>query len=88
MPTYLSAAETLERKTGSGWKLAGWTLLRMLLIAPPILLITPREAHRRVWVGAAMSSALISTLALLRIFNAAHVGLGRPRQKRVRLLRA
>jgi len=70
MPTYLSSAETLERKTGSGLKLLGWTVLRTLLIAPPILLVTPSEYRQRVWLGAIMSSSLISGLALLRIFNA------------------
>jgi hypothetical protein len=85
MPTYLSAAETLERKTGSGLKLVGWSVLRMLLIAPPILLITPKEMHRRVWIGAAMSTALISILAMLRIFNAGQTGLaGRRQAKRLR----
>lgn len=83
MPTYLSAAETLERKTGSGLKLAGWSLLRMLLIAPPILLITPKEVHRKVWIGAAMSTALISVLAMLRIFNAGQ-GLAGGRRRRLR----
>lgn len=82
MPTYLSAAETLERKTGSGLKLAGWSLLRMLLIAPPILLITPREVHRKVWIGAALSTTLISVLAMLRIFNAGQVGLAGGRRRR------
>lgn len=91
MPTYLSAAEVLEKKTGSGWKLAGWTLLRMLLIAPPILLVTPADQRRRVWFGAALSSGLISTLAMLRIFNAGQNGLGSPSRRRRRsrkLLRA
>lgn len=89
MPTYLSAAEVLERKTGAGWRLVGWTLLRTLLIAPPILIITPSEYRRRVWVGAAMSSILISSLAMLRILNAGQNGLGAPKRRRPRkLLRA
>lgn len=83
MPTYLSAASVLEKKTGSGWKLAGWTVLRMLLIAPPVLLVTPPEVHRRVWYGAALSSGLISVLAMMRILNAGQNGslAGRPRSR-------
>jgi hypothetical protein len=87
MPTYLSAASVLEKKTGSGWKLAGWTLLRMLLIAPPILLITPNQYHRRIWLGAALSSGLISGLALLRIFSAGQNGVGSPRLGRARSMK-
>jgi hypothetical protein len=56
----------------------------MLLIAPPILLITPKEVHRKVWIGAAMSTALISILAMLRIFNAGQSGLTGARRRRLR----
>lgn len=80
MPTYLSAAEVLEKKTGSGYKLLGWTVLRTLLIAPPMMLAGVDS--RRAWLGAAMSSALISSLAMARIFSAGQNGLGAPKRRR------
>jgi hypothetical protein len=82
MPTYLSAASVLERKTGSGWALFGWTLARMLLIAPPMQIMG--VPAKQAWKGAALSSGLISVLAMLRIFNATKTGLAgtRPRRRR------
>lgn len=75
IPTYRTAADVLSRKTGSGIRMVGWTLARTLLIAPPVLLLTPREVHGRVWAGAAASSVLISVFAMMRIFNAKQTGL-------------
>lgn len=68
LPTYLNAAGVLERKTGSGVKLAAWTVARTLLIAPPFLVVgvEPRKA----WGGAILASVLISGLTVLRIFHA------------------
>lgn len=74
MPTYLASAEFLEKKTGSGVRLAGWTLLRTLLIAPPMMVVG--VPAKQAWVGAALSSTLISGLAMLRIFNAGQNGVG------------
>lgn len=85
MPTYLSAAEVLEKKTGSGYKLLGWTVLRTLLIAPPMMIVGVDS--RRAWLGAGLASGLISSLAMLRIFNAGQSGLGAPKRRRCRSLR-
>ncbi len=88
IPTYATAADVLSRKTGSGLKLAGWTVARTLLIAPPMMLwgVPARQA----WLGAASASVLISVFAMLRIFDAKTVGLGRGRTPRpvMRRLRA
>lgn len=65
LPTYRTAARVLEGQTGSGAKLAGWTAMRTLLIAPPLMLIGIDA--RRAWAGATLSSILISTLTLLRL---------------------
>lgn len=80
IPTYRTAADVLSRKNGSGVRLLGWTVLRMLLIAPPMLLIgvEPKKA----WGGAVLSSALISTFAMIKIFDARATGLGRSRRCR------
>jgi hypothetical protein len=74
IPTYRTSADVLARKNGSGWRLAGWTLARTLLIAPPMLLVGVPQ--KQAWLGAGLSSGLISTLALLRIFEAGKNGLG------------
>jgi hypothetical protein len=68
LPTYLNAAGVLERKTGSGVKLAAWTVARTLLIAPPFLVVG--VPAKQAWGGAALASVLISGLTLLRIFHA------------------
>ena len=81
MPTYLSAAETLERKTGSGLKLLGWTVLRTLLIAPPMQIVG--VPAKQAWWGAALSSGLISALAMARIFNAGQLSGARSRRRRM-----
>ena len=39
LPTYQTIADVLEKKNGSGIRLVGWTVLRSLLIAPPMLLV-------------------------------------------------
>ncbi len=90
IPTYATAADVLSKKTGSGLKMVGWTVARTLLIAPPILLFTPREVHSKVWWGSIASSLLISTFAIMRIFNARETGLAGNRTPRrtMRRLRA
>ena len=70
IPTYHSAADVLSRKTGSGAKLAGWTVARTLMIAPPMMIVG--VPARQAWLGAALASGLISVFAMLRIFNAAN----------------
>jgi len=69
LPTYRTVAGVLEKKTGSGAALAGWTFLRgVFLIGLPFLIVgTP---WRKVVAGAALSSSLMSLFTLLRIFNA------------------
>ena len=68
LPTYQTVAAVLEAKNGSGVRLAGWTVARMLMIAPPMMVVgvKPKQA----FLGAALSSGLISLFTLLRIYNA------------------
>ena len=73
LPTYRTAAAVLEGHTGSGMRLAGWTVLRTLLIAPPMLLVG--VPSRQAWIGAMVSSVLISGLTLLRIFDGRNTNL-------------
>lgn len=68
LPTYRTAARVLEGQTGSGVKLIGWTFARMALIAPPMMIVG--VPTRQAFLGAGLASALISSLTLLRIFNA------------------
>jgi hypothetical protein len=74
IPTYRTSADVLSRKNGSGWRLVGWTVARTLLIAPPMLVVG--VPGKQAWLGAGLASGLISTLALLRIFDAGKSGLG------------
>ena len=67
LPTYRTAAAVLEGRTGSGLKLAGWTLLRTVLIAPPMLLVG--VGAKKAFLGALIASGFISSLTLLRIFG-------------------
>lgn len=69
LPTYSTVADVLEKKNGSGTRLIGWTLLRILMIAPPMVFVgvAPALAFK----GAALSSALISLFTLIRIQRAA-----------------
>lgn len=86
VPTYRTAADVLARKNGSGLRLAGWTVLRTLLIAPPMLLVG--VPARQAWLGAGISSMFISTLAMLKIFDSSKTGLaGRRRRRPIRALR-
>lgn len=74
LPTYSTAAKVLERDKGSGWRLMGWTVLRTILIAPPMMIAGADSTTA--WVGAALASGLISVFTLLRIFDARTTGLG------------
>lgn len=73
IPTYSTAADVLSKRTGSGAKMVGWTVARTLLIAPPLMLVG--VPARQAWLGSALSSVLISTFAILRIFDAKQTGL-------------
>lgn len=68
LPTYQTAARVLEHDKGSGWKLAGYTLARTLMIAPPMMLIgvEPKKA----FIGATLASGLMSVFVLLRMYDA------------------
>lgn len=88
LPTYRTAAHVLERDKGSGWRLAGWTVARTFLIAPPMMLVGVDTDTA--FTGAAIASGLISVFTLLRIFDARTTGLAgvpsyrarRPRRSR------
>lgn len=73
LPTYRTAARVLEQDKGSGIRLAGWTVARMILIAPPMLIVgcTTKQA----FAGAAIASVFISGLTLIRVFDARTTGL-------------
>lgn len=80
LPTYRTSARMLEGETGAGIRLIAWTAARTILIAPPFLVlgVEPTTA----WTGAALASALMSTFAVLRIFNAGQAGLNGTRKRR------
>jgi hypothetical protein len=69
LPTYATVADVLEKKNGSGWRLAGWTLARILMIAPPMMFVG--VPVKLAFQGAALSSGLISIFTMIRISNAA-----------------
>jgi hypothetical protein len=73
LPSYSTAAKVLERDKGSGIRLAGWTIARTLLIAPPMMIVG--IPSKQAWIGAAMASGLMSIFVLLRIFDARNTGL-------------
>lgn len=67
LPTYTEAAAVLEQRNGSGLRLLGWTGLRAVLIAVPLLAVGVDK--RRAARGSLLASGLISGLALFRIDN-------------------
>jgi hypothetical protein len=69
LPTYATVADVLEKKNGSGLRLAGWTIARMIMIAPPMMLVGVPAAIA--FKGAALSSGLISLFTMIRIHHAA-----------------
>ena len=73
LPTYRTAAHVLEGEKGSGMKLAGWTVARTLMIAPPMMAVG--VPLRQAFFGATLASVLISTFTVLRLFNARNTGL-------------
>lgn len=68
LPTYKTIAEVLERRTGSGIKLVGWTFARATLIVFPMLAV--KVEPKKAIAGSLLASGAISMLALLRVFNA------------------
>lgn len=83
LPTYRTAADVLEKKNGSGIRLAGWTVARTFLIFPPFLLIG--VPWKKALLGAAGASLLISFFTLIRISNAGPMTpLGATRRRRRR----
>ena len=68
LPTYHTVADALEKQNGAGVRLAGWTIARTLLIAPPMMVVGVEP--KRAFLGAFLGSALISVFTLLRIYNA------------------
>lgn len=73
LPTYRTAARVLEQDKGSGLRLAGWTVARTLLIAPPFMVFG--VPAKQAFGGAALASSLISLFTLLRILDARTTGL-------------
>ena len=67
LPTYQTSAAALEGVTGSGIKLAAWTVARTIMIAPPMLVVG--VPAKQAWGGAALASGLISLFTVLRIYN-------------------
>lgn len=67
LPTYRTAAAVLENDKGSGLRLAGWTVARTILIAPPFLLVG--VPWKQALGGAAIASGFISLFTLLRIYD-------------------
>lgn len=68
LPTYATVADVLEKKNGSGLRLAGWTVARTAMIAPPMLAVG--VPVRQALAGSALASCLISLFTLLRIKGA------------------
>lgn len=65
LPTYREAAAVLERQTGAGAKLVGWTAARAALIALPMRAVGARWNHAI--LGSLLASVLISGIAVARI---------------------
>jgi hypothetical protein len=91
LPTYRTAARVLEGEKGSGLKLAGWTIARTFMIAPPMMVFG--VPTKQAFAGATFASGLISLFTMLRIFDARNTGMAglkspeaiRYRQRRARL---
>lgn len=83
LPTYNTVAEVLEKKNGSGWRLAGWTAARTALIFPPMVAVGVE--WKRALLGSILSSTLISVFTLVRIYNAGFEEEAKERARRARL---
>lgn len=82
LPTYRTAARTLEQKKGAGLQLAGWTILRTIMIAPPMMVVGVDT--KTAFLGAGLASILISTFTLVRLFDHRHTGFAGTRGHRNR----
>lgn len=80
LPSYQTAAAVLEGDKGSGLRLAGWTVARTLMIAPPMMLVG--VPTKQAFIGAMLASGLMSTFVVLRIFDARHTGLAGVNRRR------
>lgn len=67
LPTYHTIADVLEKRTGSGIKLVGWTFARAALIGVPMLIV--KVEPKKALAGSLLASGFISLFAMLRIFN-------------------
>jgi len=65
LPSYQTAAETLERKNGAGWRLLYWTAMRGAFIALPVKVAG--ATWKQALVGAGLASGLISLFVLARL---------------------
>jgi len=86
LPTYRTAARVLEGEKGSGIRLAGWTVARTFMIAPPMMIVG--VPTKQAFLGAAFASSLISVFTLLRLFDARQTALSGTRRSTRRRLRA
>jgi hypothetical protein len=66
LPTYATIADVLEKRTGSGLKLVGWTAARAVLIGVPMLIV--KVEPKKAIAGSLLASGFISLFALLRIY--------------------
>lgn len=67
LPTYHTIADVLEKRTGAGIKLVGWTAARAVLIGVPMLLV--KVEPKKAIAGSLLASGFISLFALVRIWN-------------------
>lgn len=67
LPTYRTAAAVLEGHTGSGLRLAGWTVARTIMIAPPFMVVG--VPFGQALKGAMLASGLISLFTLVRLHH-------------------
>lgn len=73
LPTYRTAATVLEGDKGAGLKLVGWTVLRTLLIAPPMMAVG--VDWKKAFLGSLLGSTLMSVFVLIRMYDARHTNL-------------
>jgi hypothetical protein len=70
IPTYATIAGVLAKQNGSGWRLAGWTVARTILIAPPFAALGVDT--KKVVLGSLLASSVISLFTYLRLYDATH----------------
>lgn len=72
LPTYKTIADVIEHKDGSIGRLIGWTAARTALIIPAMLLV--KVPPKKAIIGSVLSSCMMSTLTLIRIYLAGDDG--------------